>query len=69
MALARDAISLTEAKKGLALVSPEEGTLLGRADLPPLVWDGLAVVPDRVLATTQDGQVICLGPAASQRAP
>ncbi|MCR4412063.1 MAG: hypothetical protein NUV77_06515, partial [Thermoguttaceae bacterium] len=69
MALARDTIVLAGAKGGLALVSAKEGTLVGRADLPPPVWDGLAIVPDRVLATTQDGQVICLGPVASQRAP
>jgi outer membrane protein assembly factor BamB len=60
MALTPDALFLAGANGGLAAVSPKDGSLLGRADVPSPVWDGLAAVPGRLFLTTQDGQVVCL---------
>jgi len=45
----------------LAAVSPKDGRLLSRLAVPSPLWDGLAASGDRLLLTTQDGKVLCLG--------
>ncbi len=62
MALTPKALLLAGSNGGLAAVSPADGKLLAQCDCPPPVWDGLAVVPGHVLLTTQEGEVLCLGP-------
>jgi hypothetical protein len=45
----------------LAAVSLKDAHLLSRLAVPAPLWDGLAAAGDRLLLTTQDGKVLCLG--------
>jgi outer membrane protein assembly factor BamB len=62
--LAGNAVLVASQQGGLAVLSPEDGKTLGQVDIPAAVWDGLAVSGAGVYVSTQDGQVMCLGPAA-----
>ena len=61
MVLTPEALFVAGAKGGLVAASPKDGSVLGRADVPATVWDGMAALPGRLLHTTTQGQVICLG--------
>jgi len=58
--LAANALVIGGAEGDVVLLSPEDGTPLGRAKTPPVVWDGLAAVGGQLFATTVDGDVLCL---------
>jgi hypothetical protein len=64
MLLAGDRLFLAGTKGGLTVVSASDGRLLSRAELPAPIWDGLAATSGRLLVSTQDGRVLCLGNAA-----
>jgi len=42
-------------------VAAEDGRIASRTELPPPAWDGLAAASGRLLVTTRDGRVLCLG--------
>lgn len=60
MLLAGNALVLGAADGRLAVLSREDGSVLGRAETSPIVWDGLAATEGRLFATTRDGSLICL---------
>jgi outer membrane protein assembly factor BamB len=62
LALTPEVLFVTGNKGGQAALSPEDGRLLARTEMPMPAWDGLAALPGRLLVTTQQGQVLCLGP-------
>ena len=49
------------AKGGLAAVSPTDGQLIARSELPPPSGTGWPRPTGRLFVTTRDGQVVCLG--------
>jgi len=59
--LAGNALCVAGAQGQLAVVSPEDGRTLGRLEVPPPAWDGLAAASGRLFLSTQDGRVLCLG--------
>jgi hypothetical protein len=60
IALAANAILVASQQGGLVVLSPDNGRMLSQLDMPPVVWDGLAVAGPGVYVSTQDGQVLCL---------
>ena len=60
IALAANAILVASQQGGLVVLSPDNGRMLSHLDMPPVVWDGLAVAGPAVYVSTQDGQVLCL---------
>lgn len=46
---------------GLWAWAAADGKRLGRRDLPPPVWDGMAAARGALYVSTADGRVICLG--------
>jgi len=60
MVLTKDMLFVAGTNGGLAAVSPKDGSLLARNELPAPVWDGLAAAGGCLFATTRDGQVHCL---------
>jgi len=62
MVLAGNTVFLAGSQGGLTAVSVEDGRALSRVDVPPPARDGLAAASGRLLVTTCDGQVLCLGP-------
>ncbi|MHB1033136.1 MAG: outer membrane protein assembly factor BamB family protein [Pirellulales bacterium] len=63
MTLTSDALFVAGSKGGLAAISPKDGVLVGQSEMPAPVWDGLAATSGRLVATTRDGEVVCLGQA------
>jgi outer membrane protein assembly factor BamB len=61
MTLGRNALAVVTVQGRLALLATDDGSLLGRADVPPPAWDGLAAAAGRLYLSTQDGRVVCLG--------
>ena len=61
MVLADDQVLLAAAEGGLSAVSTADGSESWSLDVPPPVWDGLAVARGRCFLSTQDGRLICLG--------
>jgi len=59
--LAGNALCVAGAQGQLAMVSPDDGRTLGRLEVPPPAWDGLAAAGARIFLSTQDGRVLCLG--------
>jgi hypothetical protein len=59
--LAGDRLFLAGTTGGLTVVALEDGRAVGRAELPAPIWDGLAAANGRLLASTADGRVLCLG--------
>ena len=62
MVWAGNIVFLAGSQGGLLAASTEDGRALSRADLPPPAWDGLAAAAGRLLVTTRDGRLLCLGP-------
>jgi len=60
MVLAGNAVYVVGAEGRLAVLDPQDGRTLGRLDVPPPAWDGLAAAGGRLYLTTQDGRVVCL---------
>ena len=46
---------------GLCIYAAADGRRLGRCDLPPPVWDGMAAAGGMLYVSTADGRVMCLG--------
>lgn len=61
LVLAGNTIFLAGSQGGVTAVSAEDGRVLSRTDVPPPAWDGLAAASSRLLVTTRDGRVLCLG--------
>jgi len=59
--LAGNALCVAGAQGQLAVLNSEDGRTLGRLDVPPPAWDGLAAAGGRLFLSTQDGRVLCLG--------
>jgi len=45
----------------LRVLSTADGSVIGETQVPPPAWDGLAIAEGRLLLTTQDGKLLCLG--------
>lgn len=45
------------------MVSADDGTTLAQRQLPPPLWDGMAIAEGRLFYTTADGQLLCIGQA------
>jgi outer membrane protein assembly factor BamB len=58
--LAGNALVIAGGQGDLAILSPEDGQPIGRVQLPAVVWDGLAAADGKLLAVTQEGDVVCL---------
>jgi outer membrane protein assembly factor BamB len=61
LALAGRQLLVAGSQGGLQVLSLDDGSLLGRADLAPPLWDGIAIAPAGVLVSTADGHLVCLG--------
>jgi len=61
MVLAGSTVFLAGSEGGLTAVAAEDGRIVSRTELPPPAWDGLAAASGRLLVTTRDGRVLCLG--------
>jgi len=61
LALAGDRLLAASTGGKLHLVSLEDGRLVGQADVPAPLWDGMAIASERVLISTAEGHVVCLG--------
>jgi outer membrane protein assembly factor BamB len=59
--LAANALVIAGGHGDLAVLSPDDGSPIGHVALPAVVWDGLAAADGQLLASTQDGDVVCLG--------
>ncbi len=62
MVLAGNTVFVAGSQGGLTAVSAEDGRVRSCADLPRPAWDGMAAACGRLLVTTRDGRVLCLGP-------
>ena len=69
MALAADKLLVVSGRGTLLVLSADEGKLLARHAVPPPVWNGLAIGKGRLFLSTQDGKVLCLGPAKDAGGP
>jgi outer membrane protein assembly factor BamB len=75
LVLAGDRLFVAGTQGGLVVLSAQDGSILGRTELPAPIWDGMAVAAGRLLVATKDGRLLCLGkpsereirPAASLR--
>ncbi len=63
LVLAGDRLLVAGSEGDLAIVSTTDGNMLARTQLPPPLWDGMAVAAGRLFVSTQDGRVLCLGTA------
>lgn len=61
LVLAGEQLLAAGSQGGLTSLAAEDGQVLGRTELPPPVWDGLATAAGRLFVSTLDGQVVCLG--------
>lgn len=61
MVMAGDRLLVAGAQGGLVVLSADAGSIVSRGELPPVVWDGVAVAAGRVFAATTDGRLLCLG--------
>lgn len=61
LVLAGSTIFVAGSEGGLTAVAADDGRVVSRTELPPPAWDGLAAASGRLLATTRDGRVLCLG--------
>jgi outer membrane protein assembly factor BamB len=65
--LAGNALVIAGGRGDLALLSPEDGRPLARIHTPAVVWDGLAAAGGRLFASTQAGDLVCLGERGRER--
>jgi len=63
MLAAANALVLAGARGGLAILSPEDGSLVRRVEMPAPLWDGLAAAGGQLFAATQEGDIVCLAGA------
>ncbi|MCX6901864.1 MAG: PQQ-binding-like beta-propeller repeat protein [Verrucomicrobia bacterium] len=61
MVLTRNVLFAAGAQGRLVAIDPVDGRTLTEMDVPPMAWDAMAAVDGRLLLSTQDGQVVCLG--------
>ncbi|MBE3134967.1 MAG: PQQ-binding-like beta-propeller repeat protein, partial [Acidobacteria bacterium] len=61
LVLAGETIFAAGKTGGLCAWAAADGKRLGRRDLPPPVWDGMAAARGALYVSTADGRVICLG--------
>jgi len=61
MILAGDALYVAGSQGGLVGFDTKDGRGLGQLEVPPPVWDGMAAAAGRLILSTRDGHVICLG--------
>jgi outer membrane protein assembly factor BamB len=61
LALAGRQLLVAGSQGGLYLLSLDDGSLVGRADLAAPLWDGIAIASPAVLVSTADGHLVCLG--------
>jgi outer membrane protein assembly factor BamB len=61
MLLAGDVLFTAGSEGGLIAMSPADGKVIARTSLAAPVWDGLAAAGYRLFASTQAGEVVCLG--------
>lgn len=61
MVLTRNVLFAVGAQGRLAAIDLADGRTLAEMDVPPIAWDALAAVDGRLLLSTLDGQVVCLG--------
>jgi len=61
MVLTRNVLFAVGAQGRLAAIDLADGKTLAEMDVPPIAWDALAAVDGRLILSTLDGQVVCLG--------
>ena len=61
MILAGDVLYAASSRVSLAVLDTKDGHVVSRLEIPPPAWDGLAAAEGRLLLSTQDGRVVCLG--------
>ncbi|MHB8900044.1 MAG: outer membrane protein assembly factor BamB family protein, partial [Thermoguttaceae bacterium] len=61
MTLAGDKLLVAGANGLLRVIAAGDGSLKAEAQLPPPVWDGMAVARGRIFYTTLEGKLLCLG--------
>ncbi len=61
LALAGDRLVVAASSGGISLVALDDGSITGRADTPPPIWDGIAIAHNRLLISTADGRIVCFG--------
>ena len=61
LALAGRQLLVAGSRGGLQVLSLDDGSLVGRADLAAPLWDGIAIAPSGVLVSTAEGDLVCLG--------
>jgi hypothetical protein len=61
MILTRNAVVVVGSQGRLAALSHADGKTLAELRVPPIAWDALAAIEGRLVLSTQDGQVVCLG--------
>ena len=61
MVLANDRLLIAGSEGDLRVLSPEDGKVLASRELPPPLWDGMAVAHGRLFVSTADGKLLCLG--------
>jgi hypothetical protein len=45
----------------LKVVSAADGSVLAEKQVPPPVWDGMAIAGRRVYLASQSGELVCIG--------
>jgi hypothetical protein len=53
----------------LKIVSVLDGSVLAERQVPPPVWDGLAIASRRVYLTCQSGELVCVGEEQDSQNP
>jgi hypothetical protein len=61
MLIAGDRVATAGTGGGLQVVSLADGAVAAKASLPPPLWDGMALASSRLLVSTADGRLVCLG--------
>ena len=67
IALAAERLYVVGGQGGLSVVSAADGTILAQRDLPAPVWDGAAVVAERLVVSLASGAVTCCAAEKSPR--
>jgi len=67
LVLAGDKLFAAGSTGGLAIVSPENGSVLMRRRIPAPVWDGMAAAYGRLYVSTKSGKLLSLGKGGETR--
>jgi hypothetical protein len=59
MVLGGDRLIVAGTDGDLAVLSTDDGRVLGRAEAPAFIWDGMAAASRRLLVSTRTGRIVC----------